>query len=58
MANRNAGRRSEAERFRDAAELAIEQLDWCIDYLHRIRRPGIGQALRRNRNAIVKRHRL
>ncbi len=51
-------RRSQAERYRQAAQLTLEQLDWCIDYMHRIHKPGIGQVLRRNRNAIAKRYRL
>jgi hypothetical protein len=51
-------RNSQAQRYRKAAELAIEQLDWCINYLHRIQRPRVAQALLRSRRAIVKRHRL
>jgi hypothetical protein len=47
---------SRAERYRKAAQLAIEQLDWCINYMHRIQRPQIGDVLRRNRDTIVKRH--
>jgi len=50
--------RSQAERYRRAAQLAIEQLDWSINYLYRIQRPAIGDALRQNRNAIVRRHHL
>jgi hypothetical protein len=50
--------KSQAERYRKAAELAIEQLDWCINYMHRINKPRIGEVLRRNRNTIVRRHRL
>ena len=30
-------------------ELAFQQLDWCIGYLHGIRKTGISQALARNR---------
>ena len=58
MASRSQTRQSEAERHREAAELAIEQLDWCINYLHRIYRPGIAKALQRNRMTIVRRYRL
>ncbi len=48
----------QAERYREAAQLALEQLDWCIGYLERIRKPRIAQALRQNRNTILKRSRL
>ena len=27
---------AERDRYRKAAEEALQQLDWCIDYLHRI----------------------
>lgn len=45
------------DRYREAAELAIEQLDWCINYLHRIRKHEIARALHRNRQTIVQRSR-
>ena len=44
-------------RYRKAADLAIEQLDWVIGYLHQIRKHEIARALERNRSAIVKRYR-
>jgi hypothetical protein len=44
-------------RYRKAAELAIEQLDWVIGYLHRIRKHELARALQRNRATIVKRYR-
>jgi hypothetical protein len=43
---------SEAQRYRVAAEQALEQLDWVIDYLHKIRKPRIANALRSNRTEI------
>jgi hypothetical protein len=46
-----------ASRYRKAADLAIEQLDWVISYLHRMRKHEIARALQRNRMAIVKRYR-
>ena len=46
------GRRTEAERYRQAADDALQQLDWCIGYLHGIRKPRISRALARNRSAI------
>jgi hypothetical protein len=44
--------RSEAERYRRAAEDALQQLDWCIGYLHGIRKTQISRTLSRNRNYI------
>jgi len=37
------------ERYRQAAEDALQQLDWCIGYLHGIKKVGISRALARNR---------
>jgi hypothetical protein len=55
----NAGSRSrngrgddEVERFRQAAEDALQQLDWTIGYLHGIRKTEISKALARNRSFI------
>jgi hypothetical protein len=47
--------RRETERYRTAAEEALNQLDWCIAYLHRIRKPAIAAALHRNRSEIKRR---
>jgi hypothetical protein len=44
--------RDEAARYRQAAEDALQQLDWCIGYLHGIRKMQISRALARNRNHI------
>jgi hypothetical protein len=44
--------RDETERYRQAAEDALQQLDWCIGYLHGIRKVGISRSLARNRNYI------
>ena len=40
------------ERYRRAAEDALQQLDWCIGYLHGIRKVKISATLARNRTAI------
>jgi hypothetical protein len=40
------------ERYRTAAEDALQQLDWCIGYLHGIGKRRIAGALARNRSAI------
>jgi hypothetical protein len=42
----------EAERYRQAAEDALQQLDWCIGYLHGIKKVKISRALARNRSVI------
>ena len=52
------GRHREAERYRAAAELALEQLAWSIEYLRRIRKPGIARVLEQNRKTIVERYQL
>jgi hypothetical protein len=49
MATDNRDRNDELERYRQAAEDALQQLDWCIGYLHGIRKVGISRALARNR---------
>jgi hypothetical protein len=43
--------------YRKAADLAIEQLDWVINYLYQIRKSEIAHALQNNRTMIVKRYR-
>jgi hypothetical protein len=42
----------DAERYRQAAEDALQQLDWCIGYLHGIKKVKISRALARNRSFI------
>jgi hypothetical protein len=42
----------ELERYRQAAEDALQQLDWCIGYLHGIRKTEISRALAKNRSYI------
>jgi phage shock protein A len=44
--------RDEAERYRRAAEDALQQLDWCIGYLHGCNKKGIAAALSKNRSFI------
>ena len=39
----------ESERYRQAAEDALGQLDWCIGYLHGIRKVSISAQLAKNR---------
>jgi hypothetical protein len=40
-------------RYREAAEAAIGQLDWIINYLRRIHKPQIAKAQQQNRDTIV-----
>jgi len=42
----------ETERYRRAAEDALQQLDWAIGYLHGIRKTQISRALAQNRSYI------
>ena len=42
----------ETERYRQAAEDALQQLDWCIGYLHGIRKTEISSQLAKNRTHI------
>jgi hypothetical protein len=52
MAEDDNGRADELERYRQAAEDALQQLDWCIGYLHGIRKTDISRALAKNRAQI------
>ena len=42
----------QADRYRRAADDALQQLDWAIGYLHGIRKVEISRALARNRSVI------
>ena len=42
----------QAERYRRAAEEALQQLDWCIGYLHGIRKGQLSSRLAKNREYI------
>ena len=48
----------ETERYRAAAMQAVEQLQWCVNYLDRLRRPQLARSLERKRAQIIKRARL
>ena len=43
------------QRYRQAAEDALQQLDWCIGYLHGIRKAKISRQLAKNR-AFIRRN--
>jgi hypothetical protein len=40
---------NQTERYRQAAEDALGQLDWCVGYLHGIRKERISAQLAKNR---------
>ena len=48
-------RERDLERYREAAMRALDQLEWCIDYRYRVRKPEIARAIARNRRQIVER---
>jgi hypothetical protein len=45
-------RQDETERYRRAADDALQQLNWCIGYLHGIRKAHIARVLAQNRSVI------
>jgi hypothetical protein len=45
-------KQEEADRYRRAAEDALQQLDWAIGYLHGIRKTEISKSLAKNRSYI------
>jgi hypothetical protein len=45
----------ETDRYQQAAQDALEQLDWCIGYLHGIHKTKISAQLAKNR-AFIKRN--
>ena len=50
----NESKQDEVDRYRQAAEDALQQLDWTIGYLHGIRKTEISSALAKNRSYIRK----
>ena len=52
MADDGNSNRKETDRYRRAAEDALQQLDWAIGYLHGIHKVDISRALARNRSFI------
>jgi hypothetical protein len=45
-------KQDETDRYKQAAEDALQQLDWAIGYLHGIRKVEISKALAKNRSYI------
>jgi hypothetical protein len=52
---KTAAKQDDADRYRQAAEDALQQLDWTIGYLHGIRKTDISKALAQNRSFIRRR---
>ena len=50
---RNGDLDREIERYQEAAISALEQLEWIVGYLHKIRKPELAQVLDRNRKQIM-----
>jgi hypothetical protein len=50
--NNSTSQAEDAERYRRAAEDALQQLDWAIGYLHGIKKTQISKALAQNRSYI------
>jgi hypothetical protein len=48
----SAREEADARRYRQAAEDTLQQLEWCIGYLHAIRKTSAARALARNRRSI------
>jgi hypothetical protein len=53
--NGNTDATGEVDRYRQAAEDALQQLDWAIGYLHGIHKTGVSRALAKNRSFIRRR---
>jgi hypothetical protein len=51
-------REQEAERYRRATSLALDQLEWCISYPHGIRKSAVARGLAKNRATSIERYRL
>jgi hypothetical protein len=48
-------RDNEAERYRKATQMTLDQLDWCVEYLRSLGKTRISKQLARNRSAIAAR---
>lgn len=48
-------RSDETERYRKAAHMTLDQLDWCVKYLRSLRKTRIAEQIAANRSAIASR---
>ena len=46
-------RDDEAQRYRKAAHMTLDQLDWCAEYLRRLGKRRISRQIANNRSAIA-----
>jgi hypothetical protein len=44
----------EIDRYREASDAALAQLEWVVGYLYKLRKPQIAWAINRNRQQILK----
>jgi hypothetical protein len=49
-----ANTKNELKRYKRAADHALRQLDWCVNYLEGIQKDKAAQALKQNRDFIAK----
>ena len=49
---------TQAQRYQEAAEAALDQLEWTAAYLRRIRKPKIAKALEASRASIIEQYKL
>jgi hypothetical protein len=54
MDSRETNRDAEIRRYRQAATLALDQLQWAVGYLRQIQKLELARALERNRKRILK----
>ena len=52
--SRNSEPKGEAERYREAAVLTLDQLEWCVDYLYGLGKTTIARAVAHNRKEIMR----
>lgn len=45
----------QGRQYREAAELLLDQIDWCVAYLNRIRKYDLARSVARNRDQIKRR---
>jgi hypothetical protein len=48
-------RADESARYREAARMTLDQLDWCVEYLRSIRKPQISRQLATNTRTLRER---
>jgi hypothetical protein len=47
------GKEQEVEQYKEAATAALDQLQWCVNYLYGIRKREVARSLERNRATII-----